>query len=741
MKFSSIYYSFYLNFISKSGRIQVSSLLLLFPILLFSQDLHKVEKTLDSIVVVEYRQEQIVKSLPDVHQTYIIGGRKNEVISVQDLPANLAEKTGRQIFAKIPGAFIYDMDGSGNQVNVATRGLDPHRSWEFNIRQNGVMINSDIYGYPASHYSPPMEAIKNVELVHGTASLQYGAEFGGIINYVTKTADTTKKITYESLNSVGSYGLFSSFNALGGKVGKFTYYGYYQKRVSNGYRDNSKSNAQAQFLSLKYDFTDKLSLRGEIGRNAYIYQIPGPLTDSMFYANPRQSTRSRNYFNPDIYVPSLTLDWQLSNKTTLNWIVSGVFGKRNSVEFEGFADKADAIDPLTLQYKPRVVNIDQFNTKTTELRLLHHYQIGRFKSVVSSSLRYFNNDLHRQQQGKGTIGTDFDLTITGNWGRDLHYKSQSLAFSIENMVYLTSKFTVSTGLRYEKGKTDMVGYISYLNEKDVPNRIAHNIPALGVNLQYKFDEFTRLYGGISQAHRPVLFKDIIPSSTLERANKDLKDAFGYNAELGIGGRIKDKVKYDFTLFQIQYNNRLGNLVLVENGSNYIYKTNIGKSQTNGIELYTEVVPIKTSKILLSFFTATSLMKATYQNARLAVGTENKDISGNEVESVPRWISRNGMNISYKTFTAALQYSYVTKTFSDPFDTETPTANGAKGIVPAYGIWDFNVSYRFENRFILRGGINNLTNNQYFTKRPLFYPGPGIWSSDGIGLVLSLGVKI
>ena len=34
---------------------------------------------------------------------------------------------------------------------------------------------------------------------------------------------------------------------------------------------------------------------------------PGPLTDAQFNANPKQATRSRNYFNPDIYVPSITL--------------------------------------------------------------------------------------------------------------------------------------------------------------------------------------------------------------------------------------------------------------------------------------------------------------------------------------------------------------------------------------------------------------------------------------------------
>ncbi|MBK8642198.1 MAG: TonB-dependent receptor plug domain-containing protein [Saprospiraceae bacterium] len=135
-------------------------------------------KVLNEITIKGYRPIADIKQLGSIHQTYIIAGKKNEVVLVKDMAANLAEKTGRQIFAKIPGAFIYDMDGSGNQVNISTRGLDPHRSWEYNIRQNGIMINSDLYGYPASHYSMPMEAIEKIELVHGTSSLQYGAEFG-----------------------------------------------------------------------------------------------------------------------------------------------------------------------------------------------------------------------------------------------------------------------------------------------------------------------------------------------------------------------------------------------------------------------------------------------------------------------------------------------------------------------------------------------------------------------------------
>lgn len=115
------------------------------------------------------------------------------------------------------------MDGTGNQMNISTRGLDPHRSWEFNNRKDGVITNSDMYGYPASHYNIPMEAVERIELVRGTGSLQYGAQFGGMLNYISKQPDTTKKVALESINTLGSYGLVSTYNAVSGKINKFRY--------------------------------------------------------------------------------------------------------------------------------------------------------------------------------------------------------------------------------------------------------------------------------------------------------------------------------------------------------------------------------------------------------------------------------------------------------------------------------------------------------------------------------------
>jgi len=58
-----------------------------------------------------------ISRLPDIDGTRLWAGKKTEVINVGDIDANVAEKTPRQIFAKVPGVFVYDMDGTGNQVN------------------------------------------------------------------------------------------------------------------------------------------------------------------------------------------------------------------------------------------------------------------------------------------------------------------------------------------------------------------------------------------------------------------------------------------------------------------------------------------------------------------------------------------------------------------------------------------------------------------------------------------------
>lgn len=711
-----------------------------------------------------YSAQNSIKSIVfngPAFSTLNIEGHSLQFIDLTKKAFHSAEKTGRQLFSEIPGAMIYDMDGSGNQINLAIRGLDPHRSWEFNIRQNGIVTNSDIYGYPASHYSMPLEAVQSIEIIKGTAALQYGAQFGGLINYTLKEP-STKKIHYEGQHNIGSYGLFSTYNSLSGTLGKVNYFSYLQLRQSNGYRQNGESRASAFHGRITYRQSSRLSLTAELSNSQYLYHIPGPLGLDQFLTNPRQSTRSRNYFQPNIYIPGITIQYRPNNKTTISLITSAIVGKRNSVLFEGFANKPDTINSQSQSYANRTVDIDQFRSYTTELRLKKLYRIANLSNSLAVGLRAFNNVIWRRQLGKGSTGSDFDLTVEQNiFKRDLKFHSQSLALSVENAIYLSSRWMISPGFRYELGYTNAYGSITYLTGDSIPRTINHHLPALGLSTKYKPKGNNAVWlAGISQAHRPVIFKDIIPGSALERTARELKDARGYNVELSYNNflwksfdiehsiypqnRRSRNFNYTLSLFHTQYNNRMGNWVLFDsmNAVNYIQKTNIGDSKTIRFECILKYIIINHTKNQeFNITNATAIQQAKYLRATVITSGINQDISGNTVEGVPSLISRTNVNFQNKRIQLSILYSYVSAQFSDALNTELVSANGSVGKVPSYGLFDINVVFSLNPKCQLRGSVNNVFNKQYYTKRPTMYPGPGIWPSDGRGINIGISIKI
>ena len=111
----------------------------------------------------------MIGNLPDVRGTEIFAGKKTETIEVDSLPMNSAQDVSRQLFSRAPGANISETATSGFPSNgIAFRGLNPVQSVEMNVRQDGVNIVADLYGYPETYYTPPVEAMERVEMVRRT---------------------------------------------------------------------------------------------------------------------------------------------------------------------------------------------------------------------------------------------------------------------------------------------------------------------------------------------------------------------------------------------------------------------------------------------------------------------------------------------------------------------------------------------------------------------------------------------
>lgn len=694
---------------------------------------------LDEVVVGATILPGSTSTAPDILRGMVLAGTANTIVQLSGVTANLAEKTPRQIFARLPGVFVYDMDGSGNQVNISTRGLDPHRSWELNVRQDGVLLNSDLYGYPASHYSPPMEAIAEIEVIRGTAALQYGSQYGGLVDYRTKEPQTDGAVGGESISTVGSYGLRSTYLAAGGRSGPLTYYAYLNERRSDGYREGAESEGSAQYLTATLGLSPTVSLRAQVGRSVYSHRIPGPLTDAMFEANPRQATRARNYYSPDITVPALSLDWRRSGGAHLTATVSGVFGPRNSVQFVGFANQPDEPNPGTGSYAPREVDVDRFRSLTLETRLVAPWSAAGRQHSLSVGAALSHNRMTRRQQAPGTTGTDFDLSVTGAFRRDIVYRTVNGAFYVENLFRILPAWTVVPGVRAEIGTTRMEGQLAYYDPADLPTSIEHRYPLFGIRTSYDLRSGAEIYGGWSQAYRPQILKDVIPANALERTDPDLEDSRGWTAEAGIRGTLAQRVGYDVGVFEMRIENRFGTVLEVDpsDGSSYLLRTNVGTSRTRGLEASLEVWLLQRTGLAVLANTATSYYSGRYLRGSVVSGGANVDIAGNEVESVPSWISRSGLSVVAGRLSSNLLVSHTSASYADPLNTVAPSANGAVGVVPAYTLVDLNAGFDVTGWMRVRAGVNNLFDRKYFAKRPQFYPGPGVWPSDGRSLQLSV----
>ena len=714
-------------------------------------------KRLSPVIVTP--KEQSPERMPEMKGNVIFSGKKNEVLKLSNINGNFTTNNAREIFARIPGVTIWENEGSGIQINVGVRGLSPNRSWELNTRQNGYDISSDVFGYPEAYYNPPLEAVETIELVRGGGSLQFGPQFGGMLNYVLKR-ETKKKFSYETQNTVGSYGLMSSYNAIGGNYKKFSYYVYNHSRSADGWRENSQYTVRNTHAFLEYRFTENTKISAEYTNMDYQMQQASGLTDEQFNINSRQSLRDRNWFGTPWNVFSINFDTKISDNFTSNTKLFGLIGERNSVGFTATPNIIDAINPATNDYANRRLDRDLYENYGIENRNIYKYKLGKIKNNLAFGVRIYKANTQRLQDGRGTTGSDFDISIDGRYVRDLDFTTENVAVFAENQFKITDKLSITPGARYEYIQNTGNGRfgISSGNDIEMPNKnISRSQPLFGLGLEYKF-RTTNIYANITQAFRPVLFSDITPPAVTDVIDPNLKDASGFNADLGFRGTFKKYLNFDVSLFYLSYNNRIGGVRQFINNDpsqgTFLFRTNLGETVNKGIEGFanlniTRLFEIERPYGNLDFFASVSFIDSRYTDFRIfnASGTApnvsitETNLSGNRVENAPRYIHNFGLSWSNSSISTTVQYRMSGRIFTDANNTNTPSANGITGILDDYRVFDLSTEYKFLKNYNIRAGINNLFDEEYATRRAGGYPGPGVLPGEGRTFYISIGAKL
>jgi len=259
--------------------------------------------------------------------------KKNEIIKCKkSLIQTSATGIGRIAFASIPGLNIWENDGAGIQLSIGSRGLDPNRTSNFNTRQNYYDISADPLGYPESYYTPALENVERIELIRGAASLQYGPQFGGLLNFKLKDGEaSTKPLHINQQLTYGSKGFLSSFTALSGKKGRWHYYASFKYKEGNGWRDNSSFMQNNFYGSVTFKPKATWKFKLDLTHMNYLTQMPGGLVDFEFQQNPQKSIRARNWFSVDWNLMSFQIHKTFSKYTSLENISYGLIANRKAL--------------------------------------------------------------------------------------------------------------------------------------------------------------------------------------------------------------------------------------------------------------------------------------------------------------------------------------------------------------------------------------------------------------------------
>ncbi len=677
----------------------------------------------------------------------IYEGKKSEVIIPEQLVANLSTNNARQVFSRVAGLNIWENDGGGLQLRIGGRGLDPNRSSNFNVRQNGYDISADALGYPESYYTPPIEAIGKIQIVRGAASLQYGTQFGGLINFAMKTPVTDKKFELLARQTVGSFGFYNAFTSASGTVKKSSYYTFFQYKRGNGWRNNSDFTNHTFFANIKYAVSPKTNVGIDITKSGYLAHQPGGLTDDMFASDPRQTNRKRNWFQVDWNLLALHFDHKFNSASELNIRAFGLSASRYSVGFR--PNRVATADDNS----ERDLIKGKFQNWGVEGRFLKRFKIGSVQSVLLVGGRYYHGFNH-SSQGVGTTGSDANFNFVNPdefITYDYRFPNRNTSAFVENIFYLNDKWSITPGVRFESINTtaegyygniyrDLAGNIISISRTEERRNSPRHFGLAGLGVSFRPSSFMELYSNLSQNYRSITFNDMRVSNPSFIIDENLQDEDGYSFDVGIRSEETLLFNYDVSLFYLNYNNRIGEVQFYDENDRILRRrANIGQAIISGVEAYGEVdflgmATPEEKQYSGVLFANVAFITSNYNKSEV-VGVE-----GNAVEFVPQMNLKSGIRFGYKNIKASFQFTHLSDQFTDATNAEEGGVSAVVGKIPAYSIMDLSLSYTMK-KFKVEGSINNVADQMYFTRRATGYPGPGILPSDGRGFYLTLQAKL
>lgn len=589
--------------------------------------------------------------------------------------------------------------------------------------------------------SIPVNSIERIEIIPGGGAVLYGSgTTGGVVNIITKSNIRENFVNADM--KYGSYGTRDTGFAIGQMIDKDFYVNFAGQYVNkNGYRDNEELESKSFNGGFDYKINEKHRVKFQASHYADNSTSSTAVEKSLLEHNRKLAGEN---ISADSERKSFALDYEYKAKDNLTFYANAFKTKyeRNFVQDDTMNKEqvAQMIMGTGMPFKPAIDNdvkgsmTGKFVEETEGVKLKSKYEYD--KGTLIFGYDYTTANLKRDslvstEEFTGKVrGQNFKATFKTDTFVDMD-KDTHAVYAL-NDYKLTDRLNLTTGLRYEYSKydgnrlTNTKPNITIIrdNQQQIPMSIEvapktsevdeeTNNFAGEIGLTYKYSDtgsvYSRYERGFISPLPTQLTNKINNGKTTEYQSSNLDSETIDSIEFGVRDFIENSY-VSATIFASQTNDEIATLDRnADNPATKLWRfVNIGKTRRVGAELYSE-----------QYFDKLTLNQSvSYVNAEITkVGSVNKDAGetylekGDKVPMVSDW--KITLGADYKlTDKLSIGAGY---TYNSGYERRELAESGKvpkTTKISGYGVADAYIQYSVNDNFILKGGVNNLFNEEY-----------------------------
>jgi Fe(3+) dicitrate transport protein len=631
--------------------------------------------------------------------------------------------TINEALRQVPGLVVRDEEGLGLRPNIGIRGLNPTRSTEVILLEDGLPLTYGLYGDNSTYSHPPLRRFSRIEVLKGASQIRFGPHtVGGVINYITPAAleDFGGRATLAG----GSEGYREADVSIGGPLAGFRWLAHGNLTAFDGVRDNQGFEFSDIYLKAERDLAPGhlLILRAGLYEEDSEVGYSG-LTTAEYQANPRAYPFTNDSFVTERFTASTTHVWEVNPSVELVTSAYTIWFDRDWWRQSSNSGQrpADSSDPLC----GGMANVNttcgnegrlrEYNVYGLESRLFWDGALLGAEAEIEIGARYQNERQNRLQingdsPNARTPGTSINAGVREN---NLRYVDAWSGFVAATLDY--GRLAVSPGVRVEAIDYERVNRLTAARgETD----LTEVIPGLGFTFAATDD--LSVYGGVYRGFSPPGVADIVTDAG---GFVDLDPEESVNWELGLRGDLREGLSLDAALFLMDFENQIVPASVA--GGVGAALTSAGSTRHQGLELSVNG-SLRGMGVMdgddIYFRSALTWVKdASYRGRRFSTvsGFGSTLVTGNRLPYAPEWQYTGAVGYAWgETLTAQVEYAFVGEQYADDLNTVAPSANGQRGLIPAQHSWNASLNYTpgGDGPVTLYATVKNLADETFIVDR-------------------------